>query len=257
MQKAASYLLSMHCTVAQVQRPLLAASKNSQPLLRSAGAASHVLDHALLDGAGAAPSAGGFEEFSAAAWEPPAPSFTIHARLPLASTSPRATSSVLTLLASLSEPPASPAASTSDLNTQACRDLLNAAGTSAFLCRQATLRRQTSHHVHRGAFTGCPGARTLDSSHAGCLSSSTGSASRHARSKPCSTCSTRECGAHRHQRRHRPWRHGLGRPLAGPVRARCGWSAVAGPRHRLLPLHPQSSLCQHSSQAAAGEWMTG
>lgn len=100
-------------------------------------------------------------------------------------------------------------------------------------------------------------ARTLDSSHMCCVSSSTGSASRHARSQPCSTHSKRQCGAHRHQQRHCPWHHGLGRPLAGPVRARCGWSAVAGPRHRPLPLHPQSSLCQHSSQAAAREWITG
>ena len=107
--ESSSYFLSMRCSVAQAHRPVLAALKNSQPQLRSAEAASHVLNHALLDGAGATPSADGFEEFSVAAWEPPTPFFTIHARLPLASTFPRATSSVLTLLPSLSEPPASPA----------------------------------------------------------------------------------------------------------------------------------------------------
>lgn len=236
--EGSGYFLSMRCSVAQAQRPVLAALKTSQPQLRSAEAASHVLNHALLDGAGAAPSADGFEEFSVAGWEPPTPSFTIHTRLPLASTFPRATSSVLTLLASLSEPPASPAASISDLNTQTSRDMLGAAETSALLCRQATLRRQISHHVHRRAITGCPEARTLKSSHMGCLSSSTGTASRHTKSQPCSTCSIRRCGAHHHQRRHCPWCHGLGRPLAGPVHARCDWSAVAGPRHRPLPLHP-------------------
>ncbi len=45
---------------------------------------------------------------------------------------------------------------------------------------------------------------------------------------------------HWHQQGHRPWRHGRGHPHAGPDRARCGWTAVVGPRHCLLPLQPWS-----------------